>query len=120
MNKFFQKIRSLFIKTSEQEYVSSTDDISYFLDISLMELDIHIIAEGVNHLRKILDSDTVQQIKMKHEKDPKNWWAFHHHGWGTAIRNSLRDNVCLDDKLPSKNWDDYYIQLVELACGLRK
>jgi hypothetical protein len=32
-----------------------------------------------------------------------------------GIRNLLRKNVCLDDDLPSGNWDDYYIRLIEKA-----
>lgn len=61
-----------------------------------------------------------------------------HHGWGTGIRNLLRseDGANIpDDELPpaewthivledgshpfEQNWDDYYCQAVEAACGLR-
>lgn len=28
-------------------------------------------------------------------------------------------NVCLDNVLPSGNWDDCYVQTIELACELR-
>jgi hypothetical protein len=55
-----------------------------------------------------------------------------HHGWGTAIRNVLRDEELgagiRDEDLPDapyasglthRNWDDYYVQAVEAALGLR-
>lgn len=51
-----------------------------------------------------------------------------HHGWGTAIRNVLRDAGIGDNQLPAapyengqthQNWDDYYIAAVEAAVGLR-
>lgn len=59
----------------------------------------------------------------------KTWSA--HHGWGTGIRNLLRNEEygagISDDELPFapyengsyQNWDDYYCQAVEAAVGLR-
>lgn len=85
----------------------------------LLELSPEIIEKGVRHLKKILTLETVEQIKEDYAKDPDTWWAGEHFGWGMMIRNFLRDNVCLDTVLPSQNWDDYYVVLVEIACGLR-
>lgn len=111
-------IKNLFTK-KEKEYSQEISDISHFLDKSIRELDGNIVEMGVIHINNLLDDESKQKIKEEHEKDNRTWWASHHHGWGTSIRNSLRDNVCLDDKLPTKNWDDYYIQIVEIALGLR-
>lgn len=60
-----------------------------------------------------------------------------HHSFGMQIRNLLRDDQygagILDDDLPEapyedwqyegvgpRNWDDYYIQAIEAAVGLRE
>ncbi len=60
-----------------------------------------------------------------------------HHGFGMQIRNLLRDDEfgagIADDDLPEapyenwthegvgpRNWDDYYIQAIEAAVGLRE
>lgn len=115
MKKLFLKI---FGEKEVHEY-SDLDDISYILNNAINNLDKDIVNKGILHIKEILDSDTIEQIKIEHKNNPKSWWALYHHGWGTAIRNSLRDKVCFDDKLPSGNWDDYYIQIVEMALDLR-
>ena len=38
-----------------------------------------------------------------------------HHGWGTWVRNCIRQAGFLDDLTPDGNWDDYYVGLVQLA-----
>lgn len=61
---------------------------------------------------------------------PATWSA--HHGFGTGIRNLLRNEEygagIKDDELPAapyedgethKNWDDYYVAAIEAAAGLR-
>lgn len=92
-------------------------DIKEVLDDFILDCPVWVIEKGVAALREILDPN---EIKELHKADPKKWWALGHHGWGTRIRNYLRGKVCLDDELPSKNWDDYYVQLVEIACGVRE
>lgn len=62
---------------------------------------------------------------------PATWSG--HHGFGTQIRNLLRDPEygagISDDQLPFapyedgcafQNWDDYYVSVVEAAVGLRE
>lgn len=55
-----------------------------------------------------------------------------HHGWGTGIRNLLRiqDGANIpDEDLPfapyedgttHRNWDDFYVQAIEAAVGVRE
>lgn len=95
----------------------SDKDIKVVLDDFILDCPIWIIDKGVEALKTILDAN---EIKELHAKDPRTWWALAHHGWGTRVRNFLRDKVCRDEELPSKNWDDYYIQIVEIACGCRE
>jgi len=93
-------------------------DISKHHDQELSRLSLEIINVSVDKLRELITIKDASKIREEHKKDPDTWWAAYHHGWGTAIRNYLRDKICLDDQLPSGNWDDYYIRLVEKACGI--
>lgn len=89
-------------------------------DIKLNELSEEIVSKSVESLSTYILPEDKLKIVEEYTKDQETWWALYHHGWGTAIRNHLRDTVCLDDRLPDKNWDDYYIPLVEIVCGIRQ
>lgn len=78
-----------------------------------------IVDKSVEYLIAILPQKDIDDIRDDYKKDPDTWWASVHFTWGMNIRNKLRDNVCLDGELPSKNWDDYYVRLIEMACGLK-
>lgn len=78
-----------------------------------------IADKSIEYLTAILPQKDIDDIRDDYKKDPDTWWASVHFSWGMSIRNRLRDNVCLDEELPSKNWDDYYVRLVEMACGLK-
>jgi hypothetical protein len=96
------------------------DDIKKTLDDFIVKCPEWIVHKSVEALKTILTDEILRNTRKLHTADPEKWWALYHHGWGTGIRNFLRDKVCLDDQLPSGNWDDYYIQLWEMACGLRE
>lgn len=80
----------------------------------------------------LADKQRFQQLVNKHGL--RNWISFvsvlelpngkkiprGHFEYGMKIRNYLREQVCLDADLPSGNWDDYYLTLLEIACDLRK
>lgn len=87
----------------------------------LSECPIWIINESISSLKNYFTQDEIKHIQQEYKNDPELWWTknYFHFGWGTHIRNYLRDTVCLDDKLPSSNFDDYYIQFIELVCELR-
>lgn len=103
-------------------------------------------------IKKVLDEETVELIKAKHAEHGRDWIHYlididpeetpflydlgmttmsAHHGWGTGIRNLLRDeegaNIRDEDLPPAPYeggveqsiWDDYYVQAVEAAVGLR-
>lgn len=115
-------LNRLIRKDNNRDYDKDNIDdrpINVVLDEFLEKCPEWIVRKGVAHLKTILDNGTRGMIYIKWKDDPIHWWASYHHGWGTAIRNSLRDHVCTDAELPSGNWDDYYIQLVEIACGAR-
>ena len=82
----------------------------------------------VDFLQKNLDSNVLTKIKEEHSKDPSNWGAKYHMFSGMGVRNLLRD-IMKDDELPLapypdgmsfSHWDDYYIQALEAAAGVRE
>lgn len=94
-------------------------NISKVLTDFIAQCPPEIIDKGVAYLKSLISEKDKADIRKMAADDPAEWWALYHHGWGTAIRNKLRHHVCLDKELPSGNWDDYYIQMVEIACGVR-
>lgn len=90
------------------------------MDEYLKECPDWIVEKGVLYLTNLFNHDLKEDVVRLHKRDPETWWASSHFTWGMQIRNLLRDNVCLDNKLPSGNWDDYYIQIVEIVCGVRE
>ncbi len=97
-----------------------TIDIVKYGDEKLKELPLWIVNKGVMVLRDTITLNSGTYIRKAYKDDPATWWAESHHYWGRTIRNLLREKVCLDDELPSKNWDDYYVAIIEIACGLRE
>lgn len=95
-------------------------EIQIFHNKSINELSDDIKLRSIQSLSWVLSAETVYEIRQAHQENPDTWWATSHFTWGMSIRNFLRDNVCTDENLPSGNWDDYYIPLVELACGIGK
>jgi hypothetical protein len=116
MKNLFFRIKEGF--TTSVQLDESVEEMKT-LDQHLKELPVWIIKKSIPVLKECLGTRVIFQIQEDSKNDPELWWADKHHGWGTAVRNHLRDNVCLDEELPSGNWDDYYIQLVELACEIR-
>lgn len=89
------------------------------MKIRLSECPLWIVEKSVSYLKSVFTESIIEDIVRYHKSNPDSWWAEHHFDWGMRIRNLLRDNVCLDNILPSGNWDDYYVQMIELACELR-
>lgn len=105
------------------EQIMKDDEYTQYHSERFAELSEWIIAKSVSVIQKALNYGDVLLIQEHIKENPVFWVAPYHHGWGTAIRNLLRDKVCTDDKLPGspedKNWDNYYVYLVEVAIGLR-
>lgn len=92
---------------------------------------IHHLIETTQEERDQMNALLPDPADIEEYGWPKTMSA--HHGWGTAIRNLLRDPEygagILDDDLPFapyeggqsyQNWDDFYTQAVEAAVGLRE
>lgn len=80
--------------------------IGYLLDTHLNEIGIR---------RQIVRSYMTYGGQWIH-KDIQ----FGHFSFGMYIRNLLRKNGVKDEMFPSHNLDDYYVQLVEWAVGIRE
>jgi hypothetical protein len=118
---FRDKINRIFDFLAPPDVPENTEqDIEKWFDKCVEECPKWIAEKSVEYLKLFFTDQDKSDITEEWKKDHNKWWALYHHGWGTAIRNNLRDNVCRDDKLPSGNWDDYYIQFVEIALELRK
>lgn len=63
----------------------------------------------------LTDLKNLEKIRAKIQKDPQRWWVGYHHGWGTNIRNMLREGGHGEKELEVANLDDVYIGLVEEA-----
>lgn len=85
----------------------------------LRECPEWIVEQSVEFLRKAIPDDIKEKILEEYKQLGVHWVASYHFSWGMFIRNQLRDNVCTDETLPTKNWDDLYVQLVEIVVGIR-
>jgi hypothetical protein len=85
----------------------------------LNEIPEDFLIKVVNFLKQDMSDKLKKQIWEAYEKDGYDWYRGTHFGWGMAMRNRLRTAEFLDDQLPEKNWDDYYIACIELAVGIR-
>lgn len=73
----------------------------------------------VEFLRKNLPENVQKQIRELYEKEGPEWWVPFHFSWGMGIRNMLRDGGFRDDLLPCGDWDHYWVQVVEVAVGIK-
>lgn len=98
------------------------NDIEFkeYLDQKLEEMPKDFLKRSVELLRRNLTNDDVLQIKAAYAEKGVHWIGMEHHMWGMAVRNFLRENGFADDQLPDGNWDDYYLQVIELACDIRQ
>lgn len=86
----------------------------------LGELPRKIRDKAVRIVLEVLEDNDIAEIEEAANKNKLSWSSPYHFHWGMWMRNQLRKGGILDDALPSKNWDDYYIPIVELALGIRK
>lgn len=102
-------------------------------DALLRELAPDLLERVIQFLRLELTEDERAAIRRLHAEH-KSEWVYHmtdlklpsgariprgHFGWGMALRNGLRAAGFDDTDLPRKNWDEYYVPVVEVAIGLR-
>jgi len=92
-----------------------------YLNERAKELPEDVVAPSIMLIRQNIDEETRCEVVENFEKYGGVWWTrpdFHYH-FGVKVRNMLRDLVCNDDVLQTKNWDDYWQIVVEIALGLR-
>lgn len=85
----------------------------------LKELDDKVIKDSVKCLKESFSVNGKRWVWRRAEERGESWFIEHHFRMGMNIRNLLREEILSDHKLPTGNWDDYYVELVEIACGLR-
>lgn len=61
-----------------------------------------------------------KEIRETYAKDPDNWCAGYHFGWGMAVRNLLREKGFGEEYFGVHNLDDIYVALVEEALDLKR
>lgn len=91
-----------------------------YFDAKLAEIPRDFLKDCVAFLRSEIPDYIQANIRTLYESEGSEWAIPFHHEWGRNIRNALRLAGFFDSRLPDKNWDDYYIQVVELAVGIRK
>lgn len=77
-------------------------------------LDDDLKKMAVAYLRTELSEETKNCVRKLNASDGKNWYFQYHFYAGMTIRNLLRE-IIPDSKLPTQNWDDYYVECWEAA-----
>jgi hypothetical protein len=96
------------------------EEFDKFHDERLAELPNKFVNNCVTFLKLEIPEYAKDNIKIEYKKDPIYWCVPYHLNWGMGIRNSLRQAGFTDDLFPTNNLDDYYVRLIEIACGLRE
>lgn len=95
-------------------------DKEYF-DKKFAEIPKEVLIGCTKLILDEFPQDVKDEIKEMYEKDGENRWAIpYHNSWGMGVRNLFREEGFLDKQLPDGNWDDYYVQVIEFALGLRE
>jgi hypothetical protein len=128
MSNLLTKIKNLFTKNDQDQTTESTETDEYhimsdeefvqFHNDRMAELEPWIVEKAVKFLSEL--HPLVEETRELYKEDPIHWISPYHFSTGMAIRNLLRKEVCLDSQLPSGNFDDYYVQLMEVAAGCRE
>lgn len=83
------------------------------------ELSDEVKRQGMEILRTYLPKNDLPLIAGQIREYGTVVWMSkfqEHFGWGMVVRNLLRQHGLKDDVLATRNWDDYYVLLVEDAC----
>jgi hypothetical protein len=139
---------------NEQWYTDRWNSLPYDLKRKAVEAVRNVLSEddankirlkheayGRDWIHHLIDTTWEERYEMDKllpadkRNNPEYGWPLTmsaHHGWGTNIRNLLRDSEngagISDNQLPPapyenghthQNWDDMYVQVIEAAVGLR-
>ena len=90
-------------------------------DERYLELENRFRDGAISALRVSLPKTVFQEIRDAYQEHGRNWIhaKLLHFGWGMMVRNLLRDHGYADKLVKTGNLDDYYVQLVEAAAGVR-
>lgn len=81
-----------------------------------------VLATAVKIIQDNLSDAVKKEVTARFNKHGSHFWIFPdmgHFGFGMGVRNLLRENGLKDNLLPDKNWDDYYVAVIEYALGLK-
>lgn len=76
---------------------------------------------GIAILKEVIPQNIQDDIRSMHKVDGSRWMtkSCAHFTCGMYVRNQLRKGGLTDALVPSGNLDDYYVQLIEAAVGVR-
>jgi hypothetical protein len=112
-------------------------DINELYNEAWDAVDPNVKEKAIQILDGLLTSLDKEIVVQEYEAYGPHEWLYSdtfgpnwHHSGGMAVRNALRGGGLPDAVLPPfdayygdgtdvRNWDDYYVQAVEAACGLR-
>lgn len=112
-----------------------------FYDKHFNSLDKEIRDKAIKVIKQVITPEELNRFKTLYEQYGPNDWFAHVYddeahrtagsgtyipspylSYGMIIKSALRGRGLADNKLPSadQNWDNYYIQIIEAAAGLRE
>jgi hypothetical protein len=109
----------LFFLKRKQTTPLAEMDLRAYHDARMRELPEPFVRSCIDLIAGSLSPISRAALRAAVEEDPQTWWALEHFNFGMSIRNQLRQAGYKDDQLPSGNWDDYYVPILEAAVGAR-
>jgi hypothetical protein len=104
--------------------IPSDEEFATYHEKCFKELPKKILLKAVEVLKNDFSEEDKKFLINLYNNTPASrkalWFIDHHFYDGMDIRNLLRKNRLFDKKLPSKNWDDYYVLCMECAIGVRE
>jgi hypothetical protein len=86
-----------------------------------LELDPKFRDGAISVLRVSVAKSIFEEVRQSYAEHGRSWIHAEnaHFGWGMMVRNLLRHHGYLDKLVKTGNLDDYYVQIVEAAAGVR-
>lgn len=99
----------------------STEIISYdkYFNDKLAEVPDEVIDAVIEFLEEELPRQSRWDLCAQWNKDKHKFGEVGHQTWGKIILRRMRDEGLTDDLVPDANWDDYYLQIIEIFIGVR-
>jgi hypothetical protein len=98
-------------------------EMKKYFDARLAEMPADLLRRAVQVIIDFVPVEAKRMIREDFFRFGEHNWIHDgrlgHHGGGRQIRNLFRQHGITDDQLPHECWDDYYVQVVEVALDLR-